>query len=46
MLWLLQLGQQMAADAIDKALGVLKGGAPLKGWVKTDIKLVTSDDVK
>ncbi len=41
-----QFGQQMAADAIDKALGVLKGGAPLKGWVKTDIKLVTSDDVK
>ncbi len=25
-----QFGQQMAADAIDKALGVLKGGAPLK----------------
>lgn len=41
-----QFGQQMAADAIDKALGVLKSGAPLKGWVKTDIKLVTSDDVK
>lgn len=41
-----QFGQQMAADAIDKALGVLKGSAPLKGWVKTDIKLVTSDDVK
>ncbi|MBN9236446.1 MULTISPECIES: sugar ABC transporter substrate-binding protein [Phyllobacteriaceae] len=41
-----QFGQQMAANAIDKALGVLAVGAPLKGWVKTDIKLVTSDDVK
>ncbi|WP_244423951.1 sugar ABC transporter substrate-binding protein [Phyllobacterium sp. YR531] len=41
-----QFGQLMAADAIDKALKVVKGGAPLEGWVKTDIKLVTSDDVK
>lgn len=41
-----QFGQLMAADAIDKALKVVKGGTPLEGWVKTDIKLVTSDDVK
>lgn len=41
-----QFGQLMAANAIDKALGVLAGGKPLEGWVKTDIKLVTSDDVK
>ncbi|MEP7456420.1 sugar ABC transporter substrate-binding protein [Phyllobacterium sp. SB3] len=41
-----QFGQLMAADAIDKALKVVKGGAPLEGWVKTDIKLVTSDGVK
>jgi ribose transport system substrate-binding protein len=41
-----QFGQQMAANAIDKALGVVAGGKPLEGWVKTEIKLVTSDDVK
>lgn len=41
-----QFGQQMAANAIDKALGVVAGGKPLEGWVKTDIKLVTSDEVK
>ncbi len=41
-----QFGQQMAADAIDKALKVVKGGAPLEGWVKTDIKLIMSEDVK
>ena len=41
-----QFGQEMAANAVDKALGVLKGGKPLEGWVKTDIMLVTSDDVK
>ncbi len=41
-----QFGQQMAANAIDKALAVLKDHKPLEGWVKTDIKLVTSDDVK
>jgi ribose transport system substrate-binding protein len=41
-----QFGQKMAADAIDKALGVIAGGKPLEGWVKTNIKLVTADDVK
>jgi ribose transport system substrate-binding protein len=38
-----QFGQLMAADAIDLALEVLAGGPPLEGWVKTDIKLVTSE---
>ena len=36
-----QFGQQMAANAVDRALAVLKGGPKLEGWVKTDIKLVT-----
>lgn len=37
-----QFGQQMAANAIDLALEVVAGGAPLEGWVKTPIELVTS----
>ncbi|CCE96114.1 HTH-type transcriptional repressor purR Purine nucleotide synthesis repressor; Pur regulon repressor [Sinorhizobium fredii HH103] len=41
-----QFGSQMASDAIDKALAVVGGGPKLEGWVKTDIKLVTTDDVK
>ena len=38
-----QFGQQMAANAIDKALEVLAGGPKLEGWIKTDIKLVTAN---
>jgi len=41
-----QFGSEMAANAIDKALAVVAGGPKLEGWVKTDIKLVTKDDVK
>jgi ribose transport system substrate-binding protein len=41
-----QFGSQMAADAIDKALEVVKGGPKLEGWVKTNIELVTKDNVK
>ena len=37
-----QFGQQMAADAIDLALEVVRGGEPLEGWVRTDIELVES----
>lgn len=36
-----QFGQQMAANAIDLALGVVEGGPALEGWVKTPIELVT-----
>jgi ribose transport system substrate-binding protein len=36
-----QFGQQMAANAIDQALGVVAGGPQLEGWVKTPIELVT-----
>ena len=36
-----QFGQAMAANGIDRAIEVLKGGPKLEGWVKTDIKLVT-----
>ena len=38
-----QFGQQMAANAIDKALQVLTGGPKLAGWIKTDIQLVTAN---
>ncbi|WP_077963219.1 sugar ABC transporter substrate-binding protein [Ensifer adhaerens] len=41
-----QFGSQMAANAIDKALEVVAGGPKLEGWVKTDIELVTKDNVK
>jgi ribose transport system substrate-binding protein len=41
-----QFGSQMAADAIDKALEVAAGGPKLEGWVKTNIELVTKDNVK
>jgi ribose transport system substrate-binding protein len=41
-----QFGQQMAADAIDKGLEVVKGAPKLEGWVKTNIELVTKDTVK
>ncbi len=38
-----QFGQKMAANAIDMALEVVAGGAPLQGWVKTPIELVTAE---
>lgn len=38
-----QFGTEMAANAIDMALGVVAGGKPLEGWVKTPIELVTAD---
>lgn len=37
-----QFGSQMAAFGIDRALDVIAGGAPLEGWVKTDLKLITA----
>lgn len=36
-----QFGQQMAANSIDLALEVVKGGPALDGWVKTPIELAT-----
>ena len=36
-----QFGQDMAANSIDLALGVIAGGPQLEGWVKTPIELVT-----
>ncbi|MFC7067690.1 sugar ABC transporter substrate-binding protein [Brucella rhizosphaerae] len=41
-----QFGSQMAAMGIDKALEVFAGGAPLTGWVKTDVELITADKLK
>lgn len=38
-----QFGQQMAANSIDLALEVVRGGPPLEGWVKTPIELVTAN---
>ncbi|MBO6892091.1 MAG: sugar ABC transporter substrate-binding protein [Roseibium sp.] len=38
-----QFGTDMAANSIDLALEVVKGGAPLEGWVKTPIELVTAN---
>ena len=35
-----QFGKEMAANSIDLALDVIKGGPPLQGWVKTPIELV------
>lgn len=35
-----QFGQEMAANSIDLALEVVKGGPQLEGWVKTPIELV------
>lgn len=37
-----QFGQDMAANSIDLALGVIAGGPQLEGWVKTPIELVTN----
>jgi ribose transport system substrate-binding protein len=41
-----QFGSKMAADAIDKALEVVAGAPKLEGWVKTNIELVTKENVK
>jgi ribose transport system substrate-binding protein len=41
-----QFGSQMAAMGIDKALEVVAGSAPLTGWVKTDLELITADKLK
>ncbi|MDD7911598.1 sugar ABC transporter substrate-binding protein [Pseudovibrio exalbescens] len=38
-----QFGQDMAANAIDMALEVVRGGPELEGWVKTPIKLVVAE---
>lgn len=38
-----QFGQEMAANAIDLALGVIEGGPELQGWVKTPIELVVGE---
>ncbi len=38
-----QFGTRMAADSIDLALETIAGGPALKGWVKTEIKLVTAN---
>lgn len=35
-----QFGKEMAANSIDLALEVVKGGPALQGWVKTPIELV------
>lgn len=35
-----QFGQQMAANAIDLALEVVRGGPELEGWVKTPVELI------
>ena len=37
-----QFGADMASNAIDLAIEVVKGGPPLEGWVKTPIELVTA----
>jgi ribose transport system substrate-binding protein len=37
-----QYGSMMAANAIDKAIEVVKGGPALEGWVKTPVDLVTA----
>ncbi|MCV0429660.1 MAG: sugar ABC transporter substrate-binding protein [Roseibium sp.] len=38
-----QFGTDMAANSIDLALEVVKGGPQLEGWVKTPIELVTAN---
>ena len=38
-----QFGREMAANAIDQALEVVKGAPEPKGWVKTPIELVTGN---
>lgn len=39
-----QFGASMAAFGIDFAMDAI-GGTPLEGWVKTDTKLITADDL-
>nr|WP_298105438.1 sugar ABC transporter substrate-binding protein [uncultured Shinella sp.] len=41
-----QFGRDMAADAINRGIESFKSGKKLEGWVKTDIQLVTKDNVK
>ncbi|MDR7222377.1 substrate-binding domain-containing protein [Aminobacter aminovorans] len=41
-----QFGRDMASDAINRGIESFKSGAKLEGWVKTDIALVTKDNVK
>ena len=41
-----QFGREMAANAIDRGIDALKTGKKLEGWVRTDIELVTKDNVK
>jgi ribose transport system substrate-binding protein len=41
-----QFGSQMAANAIDLGLKSIKDKQPLKGWIKTPVELVTSQNVK
>ena len=36
-----QFGSEMAANAIDLAIDVVRGGPELEGWVRTPIDLVT-----
>lgn len=38
-----QFGRDMAADAINRGIEVLRTGKPLEGWVTTDIKLVSKN---
>lgn len=38
-----QFGKEMAANSIDLALEVIKGGPQLEGWVKTPIELVSAN---
>lgn len=39
-----QFGSQQAADGIDVALGMI-GGEERSGWIKTEVKLITKEDL-
>jgi len=41
-----QFGSQMAANAIDLGMKSRKEGKPLKGWIKTPVKLIMAADLK
>lgn len=41
-----QFGSQMAVMAIEAALDVLVSGDELEGWVKTDLELITAEDLQ
>jgi len=41
-----QFGRDMASDAINRGIESFKSGKKLEGWVKTEIQLVTKDNVK